>query len=91
MSQVRYAKPKRLIRALFEEQPSGGYLHVVVEDLNVEDRFLRRCISDSSREIFGRMPTEAEMRAYIALLDLSERERILVIRDAYKVLGNDGY
>ena len=69
-----------LIEKYYESNPTGGYLHIVLDDSNYEDNFLQFCIeeaiaaNDYWAEIIGRF-----------LLEFSVEEREQIIERQWEI------
>jgi len=73
-----------LIEELYEEQPVGGYLHIVTDDMNCEQGHIDYCVesmddwtTDSKWPGDKPMPepTDIERRCGAALQDMTDEER----------------
>lgn len=73
-------KAKRLIDELHKIHPTGGHLHVAVDDGNLSNGDLRHCGKDINENQLGvpQEQLEVEKKCLIALLVLTEDERCVV-------------
>ena len=73
-----------IIADIYAMHPVGGALHIVLDDLNVNDRHIQRCIEDMDYPIY----TEEDRRLFrrcaeLLLMLKSQRARALIIEKAF--------
>lgn len=72
----------RLIRQIYKKYPTGGALHIVIDDGNTEDHHIYWCIENSIRELTE--DKELFERCATCLMKLgTERKRDNVIYEAF--------
>lgn len=76
-----------LIADFYTRHPTGGRLHVVLDDLNVEDRFIESCLGDEEFDCYEEdcpkwCDVQASLIGAMLLLDLEESERAEIIKEA---------
>lgn len=75
-----------LIKQIYQKHPSGGELHVILDDLNVEDHFLKSTLHDI---VNSNMKYEAcedyllYTHCLAFLMELTEKDRLETIQKAY--------
>ena len=72
-----------LINAIYLMNPVGGALHIVLDDGNTEDEFIKWCMENSIAELVGR-EHDIYYRCAELLLAMSDRDRMSVITDYFK-------
>ena len=72
-----------LINAIYLMDPAGGALHIVLDDGNTEDEFIKWCMENSIAELVGR-EHDIYYRCAELLLAMPERDRMSVITDYFK-------
>ena len=82
------AEIQKLIEALYEDHPTGGYLHIMLDDGNMDDGFLNFCEGEVNANKFN-IPPEAigiHRDCLAALRTMTEDERL----EAYRLFhGHD--
>lgn len=82
---------KDVISALYEVHPTGGYLHIVLDDWNLEDGSIEHCINDLNANKFDVSKLERRLTRTCADLLMSatvdERASALAMFDRYLVVG----
>jgi hypothetical protein len=73
----------RLAKALLEEFPTGGAMHIVVDDFNIDDEDIQWCLRPENA-LRGHLET-SERNFGVAFLDLSvtERASALALSEGY--------
>lgn len=66
----------KLVEELYDEQPTGGYLHIVTDDYNVQQHHIDGCMGARALEIMDRPATDIERRCWRALFDMTTEERV---------------
>lgn len=73
-----------VIAKIYARHPVGGALHIVLDDMNVNDRCIQRCLEYMDYPIY----TEEDRRLFTLCADLllmlkSQRARVLCIQKAF--------
>ena len=73
-----------VITKIYAKHPVGGALHIVLDDLNVNDRHIQWCIEDMDYPIY----TDEDRRLFkrcaeLLLMVKSQRARALIIEKAF--------
>lgn len=89
MSNYEYVRLVDVIQKIYKKYPTGGDLHIVLDDLNVEDEWLGKCWDQIQQD---KTISQEDKRLYelcIAYLYSIKREdiRMLIIRMATEELN----
>lgn len=76
-----------LIHRVYQHEPAGGYLHVVIDDWNLDDHSLNVCIQDIHDNELNYEPhrtaLQAECAEALRALTTAERASALALEDGY--------
>ena len=72
-----------LIREIYKTYPSGGALHIVLDDGNTEDIFIRWCIENALKDVEEK-DQWMFVRCAELMLAMPERKRSMAIGTAFK-------
>lgn len=77
-----YQETIELIREIYKSHPTGGELHIVLDDYNVEDYHIQWCIDNPIKECENLAAKELYLKCANNLLHIEEKDRVEVIRMA---------
>lgn len=72
-----------LIKRIYQKHPNGGELHVILDDLNVEDSHIKRTLNYICNSDVHGEDRVLYTHCLARLLELSEKERIETIQQVY--------
>ena len=73
-----------LMNAIYLRARAGGALHIVLDDGNTEDEFIKWCMENSIAELVGKREHDIYYRCAELLLAMPERDRLDAIADYFK-------
>jgi hypothetical protein len=68
-----------LVDKLYDEHPAGGYLHIVTDDLNIQQYWIDWCFGPECAESMRRPMTDIERQCGTALRALTVKQRASAI------------
>lgn len=74
----RNADVKRMFKTIYEHNEVGGNLHIVLDDMNVEDEHIQYCVDEAIPENYHKLSPEVnaiEKELGELLLTMTEQER----------------
>jgi hypothetical protein len=83
-TESRIAAAVKAIEEVYKQSATGGALHIVIDDENVEDYWLAWCATPEALKYSGGSMTPAEAHCFKLLTALSEEQRARAI-EAYNL------
>ena len=91
LSKPLYQETIQLINEIYKSHSvTGGELHIVLDDGNVEDHHIQWCIDNSIKECENQEEKELYLKCANNLLKMKIKQRFEVISASYTELLNKG-